>query len=132
MRSIDPQTVQAIREFAATPPEIPQTEAARHFGISPETVRKYVGPSGYSTSWDTETEIRAKAMIEDRVPYGEIVRTLRVTYPTLRKKFGPSPHPRGTTAEGNRIRDMEIDLGIRKHQIKFGRMERSQYGKRSG
>lgn len=115
-----------MRNFASENPNVPQTEIARRFGVSPTTVRLYLGPSGYSTAWSPEKERRAEEMIRDQVPYGEIVRTLRVTHPTLRKKFGPSPHPRGTTAEGNRIRDMEIDLGIRKHQIKFGWMGRSE------
>lgn len=117
-----------MRELVVQNPRIAQTEIARRFGVSPKTVAAYLGRSGYS-NWSVDAERRAMQMIEDEVPYGEIARTLGVRHETIRRKFGPSPHPVGRTPEDNRMRDLEIELGIREHEMKFGDMVRLAHGK---
>lgn len=123
-RPLPQEAIDQIRALVASGKS--QRSVALELGYSKHTVRKYSTPNAqthFVNEWSPERTARAKAMIDDGVPYAEIARTMGASVKTLEKKFGPSPYRRGELTKF--YNDVRLLEGRGSFNPKFGEFRRA-------
>jgi DNA-binding CsgD family transcriptional regulator/transposase len=79
-------------------------EMSRQLGVSPVTLRRWLGRSPRADQYQTKPETLkvAREMVDNGVPYVRIARGLGISQTTLRQHFGPSPIESGLAIANER------------------------------